>query len=128
MRKRQMRSPRAQSPEPRAHGLEPGVENVETTPARTAYVDALRMLARRELSEAQIRERLTRADHDDSNIESAIERLKEERAIDDTRVANAIARTEIVVKRRGKLRIRRTIEAAGIASGIAQQAVDAAFA
>lgn len=92
------------------------------------YVDALKMLARRELSEAQVRQRLARRGHDEDAIDAAVARLKEERAIDDGRVAEAIARTETTVKRRGKLRVRRQIESAGIARATARRTVDDLFA
>jgi regulatory protein len=91
------------------------------------YIDGLKMLGRRELSEAQVRQRLARKGHAQDDIEAAVQRLKQERAIDDTRVAEAIARTETGVKRRGKLRVRRQIENAGIAPAVARQALDATF-
>ena len=91
------------------------------------YIDALKMLGRRELSESQIRQRLARKGHAEEDVEAAVVRLKGERAIDDTRVAAAIARTETAVKRRGKLRVRRQIENAGIAPDVARQALDAVF-
>ena len=93
----------------------------------SAYVDGLKMLARRELSEAQVRQRLARKGHDADAIDEAIARLREERAIDDARVAEAIARTETSVKRRGKLRVRMQIERAGIAKATAKHAVDEVF-
>ena len=86
------------------------------------------MLARRELSEAQIRQRLARREHDEADIDTAVERLRTEHAIDDRRVAEAIARTQSSLKRRGKLRIRREIEHVGIAKATAQAAVDNVFA
>jgi regulatory protein len=92
-----------------------------------AYVDGLKMLARRELSEAQVRQRLARRGHDEDAIDRAVARLKAERAIDDARVAAAIARTETSIKRRGRLRVRRQIENAGIAGPVARRAVDDAF-
>ena len=82
------------------------------------YLAALKLLARRELSEAQVRQRLARRGHDPDAIEEAVARLKEERAIDDARVAEAIARTETSVKRRGIVRVRRQIENAGPITGI----------
>jgi regulatory protein len=92
-----------------------------------AYVDALRMLARRELSEAQVRQRLERREHPADEIDTAVARLLAERAIDDARVAAAIARSHSSVKRRGKLRIIRQIEQAGIARATAREATDAVF-
>lgn len=85
------------------------------------------MLARRELSEAQVRQRLARRGHDEDAINGAVARLIEERAIDDERVAAAIARTETSVRRRGRLRVRRQIEHAGIAAPTARRAVDEVF-
>ena len=93
----------------------------------SAYLDALKMLARRELSEAQVRQRLGRRRHQPDDIEEAIARLREERAIDDTRVAESIARTQTALKKRGRLRVRRHIESAGIAGATAKRAVDDVF-
>jgi regulatory protein len=92
-----------------------------------AYVDGLKMLARRELSEAQVRQRLARKQHAADDIDAAVERLRSERAIDDARVAEAMARTETSIRHRGKLRVRRQIERAGIAAPVARQAIDAVF-
>ena len=93
----------------------------------TAYVDGLKMLAKRELSASQVRQRLARKGHDRDAIDEAVERLRAERAIDDARVAETIARTETTTKRRGKLRVRMQIERAGIAGETAKGAVDAVF-
>ena len=98
-----------------------------THAARAAYLDALRMLARRELSEAQVRQRLTRRNHPGDAVDAAIDRLREERAIDDERVAEAIARTQTSVKRRGELRVRRQIEQAGIVPATARRVARRAF-
>ena len=95
--------------------------------AASAYVDALKMLARRELSEQQVRQRLARKGHESTDIDDAVARLREERAIDDARVAEAIARTETSLRRRGKVRVRMQIERAGIAKSIARQATDDIF-
>jgi regulatory protein len=95
--------------------------------AGNAYLAGLQLLARRELSEAQVRQRLTRRGYVADEIESAIARLLEERALDDRRVAAAIAHTETRVRGRGRLRVKRQIEAAGISASLAQDAVDAVF-
>jgi hypothetical protein len=84
--------------------------------ARRAYTDALKLLGRRELSETQIRQRLARRKHDANAINAAIDRLLEERSIDDVRVAEAIARSQTSLRKRGKLRVRLQIERAGIAA------------
>jgi regulatory protein len=93
-----------------------------------AYIDGLKMLAGRELSEAQVRQRLARKDHTPAAIDDAISRLKADRALDDVRVAEAIARTETSSKRRGKLRVRMQIERAGISAATARKVVDDVFA
>ena len=92
-----------------------------------AYLDALRMLARRELSEAQVRQRLARRRHDSEQIDDAVARLKQEGAIDDRRVADAIARSETSLRKRGRLRVKRKIESAGISSSVARDATDETF-
>ena len=87
---------------------------------RTAYLAAVRLLARRELSEAQVRQRLARR-HARDAVDGAIQQLRDERAIDDVRAAQAIARTQAAGKKRGELRVRRQIEQAGIAPDTARQ-------
>src|SRR5947207_2390255 len=85
------------------------------------------MLARRELSEAQVRQRLARRGHAEEAIDAAVSKLLEERAIDDARVAEAIARTQTAVRGRGRLRVKRQIESAGILGAVARRAVDEVF-
>jgi regulatory protein len=92
------------------------------------YLAALKMLARRELSEAQLRQRLARRQHDEVAIDAAVARLKADRSLDDERVAGAIARSETGLKKRGRYRVTRQIEAAGIAPSIARRVVEEAFA
>jgi regulatory protein len=92
-----------------------------------AYIDGLKMLARRELSEAQVRQRLARKQHASEDVDAAIARLRDERALDDVRVAEAIARTETSIRRRGKLRVRMQIARAGISNAIARRAIDDVF-
>jgi len=96
-------------------------------PTDNPYLIGLQLLARRELSEAQLRQRLARRGCASDEIDSAIARLLAERALDDRRVATAIANTETRVRGRGRLRVKRQIEAAGISAPLAQAAVDAVF-
>ena len=92
-----------------------------------AYIDALKMLARRELSEMQVRTRLARREHDPADIDTAVARLRGEGAIDDSRTARAIARTAVSVRGHGKRRARLQVDAAGIDRSIASAAVDEVF-
>jgi regulatory protein len=94
---------------------------------RDAYLVGLELLARRELSEAQLRSRLARRQFDEADIDTAVERLSLERALDDRRTALACARTQMAVHRRGRFRILRQIEALGISSDTARAAVDEVF-
>ena len=94
----------------------------------SAYLAGLQLLARRELSETQIRQRLTRRGHQPDDIDAAVARLRQERALDDRRVAMAIAHTQTRLRGRGRLRVRREIEATGISGTLAQEAVDEVFA
>jgi SOS response regulatory protein OraA/RecX len=92
-----------------------------------AYVTALRMLARRELCEAQVRTRLARREFEPDAIDAAVARLQADRALDDRRTALACARTEANVKRHGRRRALRTVEALGIDRGLARAAVAEVF-
>jgi regulatory protein len=107
----------AQGPKPKA----------DHAPRVASYVAALQALARRELSERQLRQRLLRKGYDAGEVDEAVARLKDERALDDARVAEAMVRTATSVKRRGKRRVRQQIESAGIAAPTARRIVDAAF-
>jgi regulatory protein len=93
-----------------------------------AYLTGLRMLARRELSEAQLRLRLGRKAFDDESVDSAVGRLRREGALDDRRTALACARREVHLKRHGRSRALRQLEALGIERGIARAAVAEVFA
>jgi regulatory protein len=93
----------------------------------SAYIDGLKMLARGELSEQQVRQRLARKDFGQDEIDAAIARLREERAINDRRVAEAIVRTETGIRKRGRVRVRLQLERAGIATETARAAIDSVF-
>jgi len=93
----------------------------------SAYLAALKMLGRRELSERQIRQRLARRGYDDDSIDAAIARLTGDRSLDDERAAKAIARAETSFKKRGKLRVKQRLAAAGIAPAVAQRAIQETF-
>ena len=92
-----------------------------------AYTQALTWLARRELSERQVRERLTKREFDEESIDAAVTRLKAERALDDRRVALACARSAVRLKGRGRERVRRAVESLGISRDLARAAVDEVF-
>ncbi len=96
-------------------------------PERTAYVDALHMLGRRELSVQQIRDRLIEREHSRDDVDRAIELLIDNKALDDARVAGAYVRTAIRIKGRGRLRIQRELQMMGISRDVAAEALADAF-
>jgi regulatory protein len=101
--------------------------SVARSPDRTAYVDGLHLLGRRELSVRQLRERLRDREHAEEDVDRAINLLIENRALDDRRVAAAYVRTALKVKGRGRLRIQRELQAMGIEKEVAAEALAEAF-
>jgi regulatory protein len=102
------------------------IDASENTPD-AAWAAAVRMLGRRELSAAQVRERLARRGWTDDAIAPAIARLTASGALDDARVARACARTRAGVKRQGRDRVLREIQALGVTRDVARTAVDEVF-
>jgi regulatory protein len=94
---------------------------------RSAYLDALHLLAARELTEAECRARLRDRDHSDDEIDAAVGHLLETGALDDERVARAFARTAAKVKGRGRLRVQRELAAKGVSREIVGAAVGEVF-
>jgi regulatory protein len=93
----------------------------------SAYHDALRLLAGRELSAAECRDRLLDREHQPDDVRQAIERLLDEGSLDDARVARAYARTAATVKGRGRVRIDRELREKGIDRDVAAAAVAEVF-
>ena len=94
----------------------------------SAYTDALHLLARRELTEKELRDRLIDRDHPGEEIDRVITHLLESKALDDGRVARAYARTAANVKGRGRLRVMRELNAMGVARETATEAITEVFA
>jgi regulatory protein len=94
----------------------------------SAYTDALQLLARRELSEKQLRDRLVDHEHPREEIDRVVAHLLESKALDDGRVARTYARTAIDVKGRGRLRVTRELNEMGIARETASEAIAEIFA
>lgn len=93
----------------------------------SAYATALRMLARRELSTSQIRDRLKQRGFTRDAIEEAVSRLTTNGVLDDARVARAVTRTRAHVKRQGRQRVARELTLIGIPEEIAAQALADVF-
>ena len=95
--------------------------------SRSAYLDALYLLARRELSVDECRQRLLDKDHPADEIDAAIAHLLETGGLDDARVARAYARTAVNIKGRGRLRVQRELNEKGIPKDIAAAALAEVF-
>jgi len=100
------------------------VDDPTPAAARTA---ALLLLGRRELSAFQLRDRLRRKGFPDSVIDQALSDLRGTGAVDDGRAASARARHDRVVRRHGRARVLRQVQAMGVDSETAREAVSAAF-
>ena len=105
------------------------LRKLPTDPTSTseAHTSGLAMLARRELSTKQVRERLTRRGFARDAVDEAVARLQASGALDDRRVALAAARTHAQVKRHGRERVLRELGALGIDQQAAALAVAEAF-
>jgi regulatory protein len=88
-----------------------------------AYALALSWLARRELTEKQVRQRLARRGIEGDAVDDAVARLKASRALDDARVAGAFARTAARLKGRGPIRLERDLVGLGVDRAAAAAAV-----
>ncbi len=88
---------------------------------------ALRLLARRDLSTSQLRQRLLRRGLPADQIERTLDRLTRAGILDDARTALAHARRAVEVKLRGRRRARRELEALGIDPPVADRALATVF-
>jgi regulatory protein len=96
-------------------------------PERAAYTAGLAMLARRELTERQVRERLAKRDHPADAIDAAVARLRESGFLDDRRVARSAARVEAQQRSRGRYRVQRKLESLGLSPEVVSAALDEVF-
>jgi len=94
----------------------------------SAYTDALQLLARRELTEKELRDRLIDREYPRDEIDRVVAHLLESKALDDARVARAYARTASQVKGRGRLRVVRELNAMGVDRQTANEAIAEVFA
>jgi len=80
----------------------------------TAYQRALRRLARRDHSAAELRRALLDRGHETGEVEAAIERLRRERYLDDGSFAERFARSRMANQGHGRLRIRQDLRLRGV--------------
>ena len=96
-------------------------------PPSNPYTLCLKWLGARELTEFQIRQRLRSRQVLPEMIDATVDRLRRGGALDDRRTALACARTHALVKRHGRTRIMRELEAIGIDRDLARGAVQNVF-
>jgi regulatory protein len=109
-----------------------GVRRQSPAPAsldsKQAFALALRWIAARDLTEAQIRDRLTRRGTGQPIVNAVLARLAEDRVVDDRRVAQTVARAARDVKRHGPCRVARDLESRGVAREVVRDVVAETFA
>lgn len=93
----------------------------------TAWGAAISLLARRDLSEGEVRTKLLSRDFGEAEIEEAISRLRERRYLDDGLLAETIARTQARTKHQGPLKIRAHLRRRQIPEELAHRAIEAEF-
>ena len=87
------------------------------------YTAAMRILQFRWNSAAELRRKLRKKEFSDETIAATLERLQQEKWLDDERFAGALVRSH-VRKRHGRLRIERELGAAGVSRGAIAAAID----
>jgi regulatory protein len=85
----------------------------------------LRLLGRRDYSAAELTKRLIEKGYPDDDVARAVGELVADGSVDDRRLAHAYARSASAIKGRGRLRIKRELEARGIAAALASEATRA---
>jgi regulatory protein len=95
--------------------------------AASARTLVLRWLGQRELTASQVRQRLARRQYDPSTIEATLDALVAQGTLDDSRAARARARHDVAIKRQGRSRVLRQVQALGVDRDTARAAVADAF-
>ncbi len=91
------------------------------------YTTALSLLARRELTSTQLRNRLAKKGFSTEAINETIQRLTNEGALDDRRTAGIYARQAALIKHRGPRRAILDLVAVGVAQDIAREVVSQTY-
>lgn len=94
----------------------------------TAFHDAILFLGRRAYSEAELKAKLERKGHDTSQVDQAIERLRQSRYLDDARLAETIVSSGAPTRAEGRLKVKARLIQRGIPPEVAEEAVAAGYA
>ena len=95
---------------------------------QSAYQRALGRLARRDHSVAELRRALAARGHEEDEIDTAIERLRRERYLDDSRLGERFARSRMADRGLGRLRVRQALSQKGLSRGIIESSLRVALA
>jgi regulatory protein len=93
----------------------------------SAYAAALRRLARRDHSEAEIRKALGKT-YPEADVEEAVRRLRQERYLDDAGFAARFARSRLAHQGQGRYRIRQALRTKGVTGAPAEKGLATALA
>ncbi len=88
------------------------------------YREAIKALARRELTSRQLQDRLTALGGRAADVAAVITRLQADGALDDRRAARIYAQTAFRQRKRARARIEAELEALGISREIARDITD----
>lgn len=94
-----------------------------TPPQGTPRVAALRLLGRRDYTRSEITDRLIARGYAADDVHAAVDALAADGTVDDRRTAFAHVRAAAAVKRRGRLRIIRELQARGLAADVVRDAM-----
>ena len=97
------------------------------TSTRTSWVTAIGLLARRDLSEEEVRLKLLARDFAERDVEETVARLRERRYLDDRSLALAVARAQSRTKHHGPLRVRAYLSKRQIPEELAREAIRVEF-
>lgn len=92
-------------------------------PTADPFLVGLKWLARRELTERQVRDRLAKKGYPGDAVDDAVARLKQNRALDDERTARAFVNTVATLKQWGPARINMALARLGVAPAVAKAAM-----
>lgn len=92
-------------------------------PDKTAYANSLRLLAMREHSEQQLRRKLEQREFDEIEISEAIETLKSENYLSDSRFAESYLRSR-KLKLYGPVRIELELKERGVSDSIVSRVME----
>lgn len=91
------------------------------------YASAIRALTRRAHSVHEMRQSLERRAEDKVVARKVLDRLREQKLLDDGRYARQFVRYHIEIRRQGKFRIARDLRARGVADRFIEEALEEGF-